>query len=66
MLEIIISLLMAIGININENPIEVMDERTGIVYGVGSNSGAGVRTDIEPKKYVLVLGENGEYYLIQK
>jgi hypothetical protein len=65
MLEIIISLLLALGINLNDTAVEVIDEKSGIVYGVG-NSGVVHNSEIDPPRYILVMDDRGNYYLIQK
>lgn len=66
MLEIIITLLMTLGIELSEDAnINVIDQQTGISYGVGSTvvNGQSVST---PTTYVLMRNANGEYYLVQR
>ena len=68
MLEIIVALLLALGINTSESGVVVIDQQTGIVFGVGStvgNTQSGTNTNNTPV-YILVQDGNGEYYLIRK
>ena len=68
MLEIIIALLLALGINTSEGGAIVIDQQTGIVFGVGTTAGNGNSTS-NPNStpvYILVQDEEGEYHLIRK
>ena len=71
MLEIIIALLLALGVNTSdpESGVLVIDQQTGIVFGVGNTSGGGNSTSNPGSNtpvYILVQDGNGEYYLIRK
>jgi len=68
MLELIISLLMALGIELSEGAnINVIDQQTGISYGVGSTVATSQgTTSTPPVTYVLVQDPNGEYYLVRR
>ncbi len=66
MIEIIIALLLNLGINLDKESINVIDERTGLVFGVGNNSTGGTNSEIEPSTYILCQDEDGKYYLIPK
>lgn len=70
MIELIISLLLAIGINTSnsESGVIVIDQQTGIVFGVGStvgNTQSGTNTNPTPI-YYLIQDANGEYHLVRK
>ncbi len=66
MIEIIITLLLTFGINLDQDAITVVDERTGIVYGVGNSTSGGGRIDSDSKTFILCQDEDGKYYLIPK
>ncbi len=67
MLEIIITLLLALGIELNDGTnINVVDQQTGISYGVGTTVGNGQGINTTPTTYVLMRDANGEYYLVQR
>ena len=67
MLEIIITLLLALGIELNdESNVNVVDQQTGISYGVGTTLGNGQGISAPPTTYVLMRDANGEYYLVQR
>ena len=66
MLEIIIALLLALGVNINQEAITVIDDRTGEVYGVGNNINTGGKIEGDTKTYGLYQDEDGKYYLVPK
>jgi hypothetical protein len=68
MLEIIIALLLALGVNTSEDGAIVIDQQTGIVFGVGTTTGFGNSTT-NPNStpvYILVQDGEGEYHLIRK
>ena len=68
MLEIIVALLLALGINTSESGVVVIDQQTGIVFGVGStvgNTQSGTNTNDTPV-YILIQDANGEYYLVRR
>lgn len=68
MLEIIIALLLALGVNTSEDVAIVIDQQTGIVFGVGTSTGFGNSTT-NPNStpvYILVQDGEGEYHLIRK
>lgn len=70
MLDIIIALLLALGINTSnpESGVVVIDQQTGIVFGVGSTSGFG-NSSSNPNStpvYYLIQDAAGEYHLIRK
>lgn len=65
MLEIIIALLLAFGLNLDKEGATVIDERTGEVFGVGNNVTIG-NSEINPPTYILCQDDNGGYYLVQK
>ena len=69
MLEIIIALLLALGINTSESGVLVIDQQTGIVFGVGTTA-AGGNSISNPGSnapvYILIQDANGEYHLIRK
>ncbi len=56
MIDLIIGLLIALGVNLNETAVEVVDERTGISYGVGSNATVN-NSEIDPPRYILVMDD---------
>ena len=64
-LEIIISLLLAFGINLDETQVEVLDDKTGISYGVGSNTTV-INSEVDPIRFTLMMDDRGNYYLVQK
>ncbi len=68
MLEIIIALLLALGINTSESGVLVIDQQTGIVFGVGTTTGFGNSTSNPSSTpvYILVQDGEGEYHLIRK
>lgn len=65
MLEIIIALLISLGINLDSDNVTVIDDATGITFGVGSGSTSSQRPNEseEPVVYVLIQDANGEYHL---
>lgn len=70
MLDLIIALLLALGINTSdpESGVVVIDQQTGIVFGVGTtigNTQSGTNTNPTPI-YYLIQDANGEYHLVQK
>ena len=70
MLDLIITLLLALGINISDpdNGVIVIDQQTGIVFGVGTTVGNGNSTSnpSETPVYMLVQDDNGEYRLVRR
>lgn len=72
MLEIIIALLLALGVNISgeDGPITVIDQQTGICYGVGntvvSNNGGGDEPNSTGEVYILVEDDQGKYHLVRR
>ena len=70
MLEIIISLLLAIGINTSdsESGAIVVDQQTGIVFGVGSTVGYTQSGTInnETPVYYLIQDAEGKYHLVRR
>ena len=68
MLEIIIALLLALGINTSESGVLVIDQQTGIVFGVGTTAAGGNSTSNPGSTpvYILVQDGEGEYHLIRK
>jgi hypothetical protein len=67
MLEIIIALLFSLGINLDSENITVIDQSTGISFGVGTQAG-GSRPidDSEPIIFILTQDEAGNYHLERK
>lgn len=70
MLELIIALLLALGINTSdpESGAIVIDQQTGIVFGIGTTTGFGnssTNTNSTPI-YYLIQDANGEYHLVRK
>lgn len=70
MLDLIIALLLALGINTSdpESGVIVIDQQTGIVFGVGTTIGNGNSTagnDPTPV-YYLIQDAEGEYHLVRK
>ena len=68
MLDLIIALLFALGVNTTESGVVVIDQQTGIVFGVGTTVGytqSGTSTNSTPV-YILIQDANGEYHLIRK
>lgn len=63
MLEIIVALLIALGVNLDSESITVIDQSTGISFGVGSGTNTSNSEIKEPQVYILVQDANGEYYL---
>ena len=68
MLDLIIALLLALGINTSdpETGVIVIDQQTGIVFGVGTTSGFG-NSSSNPNNtpvYILIQDANGEYHLV--
>jgi hypothetical protein len=65
MLEIIIALLISLGVNLDSENITVIDQSSGISFGVGSTVGSSLRPNDseEPIVYILFQDENGEYHL---
>ncbi|MFN0189095.1 MAG: hypothetical protein ACKVQV_10380 [Bacteroidia bacterium] len=71
MLDIIIALLLALGINTSdpESGIVVIDQQTGVVFGVGNTSVSGNSINTGSNStpvYILIQDANGEYHLIRK
>ena len=69
MLDIIIALLFALGVNLGESePIIVIDQQTGISYGVGSTASGGNSTTGTNNTpiYYLILDDTGEYRLLRR
>jgi hypothetical protein len=72
MLDLIIALLLALGINTSdpETGVVVIDQQTGVVFGVGNTIGNGNSSSnpsTEPTfVYVLVQDANGEYHLVRR
>jgi len=73
MYELILSLLLALGINLNPKgatkSIIVIDQSTGISYGVGTSNGVGnsvTTSSTNTEVYYLVKDANGRYQLIKK
>lgn len=65
MIDIIIALILALGINIDKEYVNVVEDRTGMVFGVGTNSTVN-NSEIDPKTFVLYQDEAGNYYLLEK
>ena len=67
MLELIMSLLMALGLFTSHGPkpIIVIDQTTGISYGIGTSNGAGGCV-VPPDVYYLVKDPQGRYHLVKK
>jgi hypothetical protein len=65
MLEIIIVLLISLGVNLDNENITVLDQSTGISFGVGTQVTSGGRPvdSGEPLVYVLLQDDAGNYYL---
>ena len=63
MIEIIIALLIALGINLDREQVTVIDRNTGISFGVGTGAGSANSEIDQPQVYILFQDENGEYYL---
>jgi hypothetical protein len=71
MLDLIITLLLALGINTSdsEGGVMVIDQQTGIVFGVGTTAAGGnstSNTGSNTPVYILVQDDNGEYRLIRR
>lgn len=68
MLEIIIALLLSLGINASEGGAIVIDQQTGVVFGVGTTSGFGNASSgtNDTPVYMLVQDAEGEYHLIRR
>lgn len=68
MLDIIIALLFSLGINTSEGGAIVIDQQTGIVFGVGTTVGtiqSGSNTNDTPV-YILIQDGEGEYHLVRR
>ncbi len=68
MLEIIIGLLLNLGISLGDGTnVNVIDQETGICYGVGSTIiiTQGV-TPPPPPTYILMKDAEGNYYLVRR
>ncbi|MBP7168631.1 MAG: hypothetical protein KBB64_13300 [Bacteroidia bacterium] len=63
MIEIIIALLLALGINLDREQITVVDQTTGISFGVGTGSGSSNAEIDNPKVFILLQDDSGKYYL---
>lgn len=63
MVEIIVALLIALGINLDREQITVIDQNTGISFGVGSGTGSSNAEIDNPQVYILFQDEEGNYYL---
>ena len=65
MLEIIIALLISLGVNLDTENITVIDQSTGISFGVGTQVTSGGRPidSGEPQVYILLQDDSGKYYL---
>jgi hypothetical protein len=71
MLEIIIALLLALGVNITgeDGPITVIDQQTGICYGVGNTVGSnqgGIDPNSAGEVYILVEDDQGKFHLVRR
>ncbi len=72
MLEVIITLLLALGVNITgeDGPITVIDQQTGICYGVGntvvSNNGGSGDPNSAGEVYILVEDDQGKFHLVRR
>jgi hypothetical protein len=67
MLEIIIALLISLGISLDSENITVIDQSTGISFGVGTQAGGSRPIDAsEPIFYILIQDEDGNYHLERK
>lgn len=63
MIEIIIALLISLGINLDREQITVVDQSTGICFGVGTGTGSSNSEIDQPQIYILLQDESGKYYL---
>lgn len=63
MIEIIIALLLALGINLDREQITVVDQTTGISFGVGTGTGSSNAEIDNPKVFILLQDDAGNYYL---
>jgi hypothetical protein len=65
MLEIIIALLISLGVNLDSENITVIDQSTGVSFGVGSSTSTSQRPNDpeEPIVYILLQDNAGNYYL---
>jgi hypothetical protein len=71
MLDLIIQLLLALGLNFYEDNIRVIDTTTGATYGVGNQTGVGNSlTPNDPQDPVIIYelrsDSNGNYYLVRR
>ncbi len=68
MLDLIIALLFALGVNTTESGVVVIDQQSGIVFGVGSTVGNGNSTTNpnDTPVYILIQDAEGEYHLIRR
>lgn len=68
MLDIIIALLIALGVNLDTENITVIDQSTGVSFGVGSSTSTSLRPNDseEPIVYILFQDDEGNYYLEQR
>ena len=70
MLDLIIALLFALGVNTSdpEGGVVVIDQQTGIVFGIGTSTGFGNSTT-NPNPipvYFLIQDAGGEYHLVRR
>ena len=63
MLDIIIALLMAFGIDLDRESAFVSFEKTGEVFGVGNNNTGG-NSIVEPKKFILLVNDRSIVLLL--
>ncbi len=71
MLEIIISLLLGLGISFSpksgSKPVIVIDQATGISYGVGTTNGVGTCDGYHADVYYLIQDPlTGKYRLVKR
>ncbi len=69
MLQIIISLLLSLGIQVSPdsgNYIQVINQATGESYGIGTTIGVGSKPPTPTQVYYLIQDENGNYSLVRR
>ena len=70
MLEIILALLLQLGLygNKGDKPVTVIDQSTGISYGIGVSTGVGSSISMPSDTYYLVKDSTGKYryYCLQQ